>query len=70
VNVMAHVFSREKIKAWVHGRFDEPTFFAWWASRYGLLPLWALALAVLGFIGLKRSFELNLNRSESKKLGN
>ena len=70
VKVMAHVFSREKIKAWVQGRFDEPTFFAWWASRYGLLPLWGVALAVLGWIGFKRTFELNRNRPDSEKLGN
>jgi len=57
VRVMARPFEREKVTSWVQGRFDEPTFFASWAARYGLAPLWYSGLGVLilsAFVGLWR----------------
>jgi len=47
VRVLAKAFEREKVTSWVQGRFDEPTFFAWWAARYGLAPLWYFGAGVL-----------------------
>lgn len=57
VLALAKPFEREKLTSWVQGRFDEPTFYAWWASRYGLTPLWYLGLGVFfvsGCAGLWR----------------
>lgn len=54
VRVLAPAFQRQKVSASVEGRFEEPTFFAWWAARWGLLPLWGLGLWVLGVGGLGR----------------
>ena len=37
----------------VEGRSGN-TPFAWWAGRFGLLPLWALCALVIGGYGLRR----------------
>lgn len=37
--------TRGVLQAKVVGNHAEPTFFAWWAARWGLWPLWLLALA-------------------------
>ncbi len=55
VVVRAQAFSQEKVSAWVQGRFDAPSPYAWWASRCGLLPLWGLGLSVLGWAWIQRA---------------
>lgn len=57
VQALAKPFEREKIISSVQGRFDEPSFFAWWASRYGLEPLWwwcCVVLVLSACVGLAR----------------
>ena len=39
--------TRDVLQAQVVGNHAEPTFFAWWAARWGLWPLWLLALATV-----------------------
>ena len=58
VLVRAKAFTQEKVSAWVQGRFDAPTPYAWWASRWGLLPLWALGLGALGWAWIQRASRL------------
>jgi len=54
VLIRAQAFRQEKVSAWVQGRFDAPSPYAWWASRYGLLPLWGLGLGVLGWAWVQK----------------
>ena len=54
VLIQAQAFRQEKVSAWVQGRFDAPSPYAWWASRYGLLPLWGLGLGVLGWAWVQK----------------
>ena len=37
--------TRGVLEASVKGNYAQPTFFAWWAARWGLWPLWLLGLA-------------------------
>lgn len=70
VDVKAKFFSKEAIKGVVQGRFDRPTFFAWWASRYGLLPLWVLALLVLGTSWCQKILASKRQKQVQEKLEN
>jgi apolipoprotein N-acyltransferase len=70
VDVKAKFFSKEAIKGVVQGRFDRSTFFAWWASRYGLLPLWVLALLVLGTSWCQKILASKHQRQVQEKLEN
>lgn len=42
---------RGVLQAEVKGNHASPTFFAWWAARFGLWPLWLLAAATLAGLG-------------------
>jgi apolipoprotein N-acyltransferase len=70
VDVKAKFFSKETIKGVVQGRFDRPSFFAWWASRYGLVPLWVLALLVLGTSWCQKILALKRLKQVQEKLEN
>lgn len=42
---------RGVLHAEVQGNHAAPTFFAWWAARFGLWPLWLLAAATAALLG-------------------
>ena len=46
-------FERGILRFEVKGVDQGPTFFAWWASRFGLWPLWLLGVMVLLAEGLQ-----------------
>ncbi|MDO4769657.1 MAG: apolipoprotein N-acyltransferase [Brachymonas sp.] len=42
---------RGVLQAEVKGNHAPPTFFAWWAARFGLWPLWLIAAATVALLG-------------------
>ena len=47
-------FQRKALNAQVQGRGGAVTPYAWWVSRWGLAPLWALGLGLAAWAWLRR----------------
>ena len=47
-------FQRKALNAQVQGRGGAVTPYAWWVSRWGLVPLWALGLGLAAWAWLRR----------------